>query len=276
MLFFQAVMFYVPRYLWKMWEGQKLRNLVLNLNNPILSDKNRDEEIDLLVDYLRRNTGNHKTYMYYFTFCEALNFFNVCFQMYLVDAFLGGTFSTYGLDVLRYSEMDQDDRNDPMIRIFPRMTKCTFHRYGSSGDVQRHDALCILPLNIINEKIYIFLWFWFVFLAVLSGGLLVYRVFVLISDSFRQRVLCQRARLSERDDIAAVLSNAGQDVGDWFLLYMLCKNMDPLHYRELIVKLASSDGDDAELDNDEEKKLLENESEAYGLETLNSPEKKKA
>ena len=49
-----------------MWEGQKLRNLVLNLNNPILSDENRDKELDLLVEYLRRNLGNHNTYLYYF------------------------------------------------------------------------------------------------------------------------------------------------------------------------------------------------------------------
>ena len=49
-----------------------------------------------------------------------------------------------------------------MIYIFPRMTKCTFHKFGASGEVEKHDALCILPLNIVNEKIYIFIWFWWV------------------------------------------------------------------------------------------------------------------
>ena len=39
------------------------------------------------------------------------------------------------------------------------MTKCTFHKFGSSGEIEKHDAMCILPLNIVNEKIYIFLWF---------------------------------------------------------------------------------------------------------------------
>lgn len=250
-----------------------MRNLVLNLNNPILSDDNRDKEIDLVASYLRRNIGNHNTYLYYFTFCEALNFLNVCLQMYIVDAFLGGTFSTYGLDVLRYSEMDQDDRNDPMIRIFPRMTKCTFHRYGSSGDVQRHDALCILPLNIINEKIYIFLWFWFVFLAILSGALLIYRICILMLDQCRDRVLIGRAKLTDKEDILAVLENG--DVGDWFLLYMLCKNMDPLHYRELLSKLSEPEKGDDESDNDEEKKLINDDGENYPMvPTLGQSEKK--
>jgi len=271
-LFFQAVMFYIPRYLWKMWEGKKLSNLVLNLNNPILSDDNRDKELDLLIEYIRRNLGNHNTYLYYFTLCEALNFLNVCFQMYLVDAFLGGAFSTYGLDVIRYSEMDQDDRNDPMIRVFPRMTKCTFHRYGSSGDVQRHDALCILPLNIINEKIYIFLWFWFVFLAIISGSLMIYRICILMVDQLRLGVLAGRAKLTDKDFIDTVLQNG--DVGDWFLLYMLCKNMDPLHYRELMTKLADSEEKNLD-DLDEGRRLIPEDAENYPMvPTLGSNEKK--
>ena len=49
------------------------------------------------------------------------------------------------------------------------MTKCTFHKFGPSGTVQKFDGLCVLPLNIINEKIYVFLWLWFIFLAVVSG-----------------------------------------------------------------------------------------------------------
>ena len=47
-----------------------------------------------------------------------------------------------------------------------QITKCTFHKFGASGSVQKFDGICVLPLNIINEKIYVFLWFWFVILAV--------------------------------------------------------------------------------------------------------------
>ena len=49
------------------------------------------------------------------------------------------------------------------------MTKCTFHKFGPSGTVQTFDGLCVLPLNIINEKIYVFLWFWFVTLAFITA-----------------------------------------------------------------------------------------------------------
>ena len=50
--------------------------------------------------------------------------------------------------------MEPEDRIDPMSRIFPKMTKCIFHKYGGSGTIQRFDALCVLSMNILNEKIY--------------------------------------------------------------------------------------------------------------------------
>ena len=100
--------------------------------------------------------------------------------MFLMDRFFDGAFLTFGLEVIAFAEQDQEDRLDPLIYVFPRMTKvmmvmtakydlynktvfsfqCTFHKFGTSGEVEKHDALCLLPLNIVNEKVYIFLWFW--------------------------------------------------------------------------------------------------------------------
>lgn len=93
-----------------------------------------------------------------------------------MNRFFDGAFLTFGIDVLKFLESDQEDRVDPMIYVFPRMTKCTFYKYGVSGEVERHDAVCILPLNVVNEKIYVFLWFWFLFLGVLSFFTVLYRV----------------------------------------------------------------------------------------------------
>jgi hypothetical protein len=55
--------------------------------------------------------------------------------------------------------MEPEDRPDPMAKVFPKLTKCTFYKYGFSGTVEKKDGLCVLPLNIINEKIYILVWF---------------------------------------------------------------------------------------------------------------------
>ena len=83
------------------------------------------------------------------------------------------------------TEVPEELREDPMARVFPKMTKCTFHKFGPSGTVEKFDGLCVLPLNIINEKIYVFLWFWFIILTVITGMQVIYRfVFTRYSRTF--------------------------------------------------------------------------------------------
>ncbi len=46
----------------------------------------------------------------------------------------------------------QEDRLDPMIYVFPRMTKCTFHKFGTSGEVRKSvffSSLFFLSKNCI-------------------------------------------------------------------------------------------------------------------------------
>merc|ERR1711994_185052 len=129
---------------------------------------------------------------------------NVVGQIYFMDFFLGGEFTSYGIDVLAMTEEPQEDRVDAMSRVFPKMTKCTFHKFGPSGTVEKFDGLCVLPLNIINEKIYVFLWFWFIILTVVSGMQMIYRLIVLMSPRLREMLLKSRSRLSPMLKIESV------------------------------------------------------------------------
>ena len=85
--------------------------------------------------------------------------------------------------VLSFLEADPEKRIDPMAVVFPRVTKCSFFKYGPSGTLQTHDSICVLPINIMNEKIYVFLWFWFVILATGTVVSLLYHVFNLVVPS---------------------------------------------------------------------------------------------
>ena len=96
--------------------------------------------------------------------------------------------------------------------------------------MERHDGLCVLPLNIINEKIYIFLWFWFILLASITGLFMAYRCAVLLAAGIRTAMIQARAGRVSRDKIADIISEPGlsysQQVGDFFLLYLVAKNLD--------------------------------------------------
>jgi len=150
-------------------------------------------------------------------------------QMFLMDTFFDGEFLTFGIEVLRLSEEDEENRVDPMIRIFPRMTKCIFYKGGPSLNIEHHDALCILPLNVVNEKIYIFLWFWFLMLFCLTSLTILYRIAVIISPRIRGFILGTRFRLISQDVIQTLIKKSR--LGDWFLFYMLGQNVDSVIFK---------------------------------------------
>ncbi|PRD23467.1 UNVERIFIED_CONTAM: inx2 [Trichonephila clavipes] len=239
-LFLQALLFYLPRYFWKVMEGGRVKNLILNLNSPILSDEAKATNRKILVNYMLRNLNYHDLYFVWLAVSELMNFINVVGQIYLVDAFLGGEFTTYGTEVLKFTNWDSAIRYDPMVKVFPRLTKCTFHRYGTSGDVQRHDAMCILPINIINEKIYIFMWFWFVILSAVSALVIAYRLATFFSRRFRFFVTRVSAPLANPNHLETLINKVS--IGDWLLFELLAKNLDSMNYKDLVNDFIDSAG----------------------------------
>ena len=135
---------------------------------------------------------------------------------------------TYGTDVLNFINMEDEDRSDPMMEVFPRVTKCTFHKYGSSGTIMKLDALCVLGLNIINEKIYITLWFWFVLLAIITALYTVYIVAIVSLPGLRRNLVTRRAYKTNQDAAQHLVEKA--NIGDWFMLFLISRNMDTTMY----------------------------------------------
>lgn len=69
--------------------------------------------------------------------CEFLNLFNLCLQIHLTHLFLGRQFYRLGIDFIRD---DFDNIMDTLDVVFPKVTKCHFHKYGASGSIQKHDG----------------------------------------------------------------------------------------------------------------------------------------
>jgi hypothetical protein len=168
--------------------------------------------------------------------CECLCLVNVLLQLYLMNKFFDGQFLSYGWRVMKFSELAQEDRMDPMVYVFPRVTKCIFHKYGASGSIQKHDSLCVLPLNIVNEKTYIFIWFWFMILASLLTILVLYRIVIVVAPRVRPRLLNARHRAIPIEVCSSLCRKI--DLGDWWVLMLLGRNMDPMIYREVVSELA--------------------------------------
>lgn len=235
-LFFQAIACYTPKVIWELFEGRLMRTLVMGLNLGICHEEEKNAKKRVILDYLIRHVKRHNGYAIRYWACECLCLINILVQLYLMNKFFDGEFLSYGLRVMNYSETAQEDRVDPMVYVFPRVTKCIFHKYGASGSIQKHDSLCILPLNIVNEKTYIFIWFWFMILATLLTLLVCYRALIIALPKFRPRILHSKHKSIPLDICIAITKKV--DLGDWWVLLMLGTNMDPLIYREIISELA--------------------------------------
>ena len=166
-----------------------------------------------------------------------MNFINILGQIFFIDFFLGGEFTTYGMDVVKFTQLEPEQREDPMARVFPKVTKCTMHKYGPSGTIETFDALCVLQLNILNEKIYVFLWFWFVIVCAISGVKLIYRLLILVLPGLRKTMLGKKVRHGSNIKVQTICREFS--LGDWFLLSQLGKNLDTLIYKDLIDALYS-------------------------------------
>ncbi|XP_074025552.1 innexin inx7 isoform X2 [Leptinotarsa decemlineata] len=256
-LFFQAIMFYLTHILWKKMEGGRLRYLVDGLKFAayaleekeyhfkekdkklkIPSKAEREQKIQEVRNLFLQGMYVNRGWSNKLVLCEILNFLHVILQIYITDTFLSGNFTSLGSHL--WSE-GLESNVDILDEVFPKITKCTFHKYGPSGSIQYHDAMCVMALNIINDKIYTGLWFWFIFLLICSILGLIWRLLTIIlharSTTFNKFVFANSCpgRLNPWKTLA--VSNYG-NFSDWLFLVYLSKNIDPLVFREIFQGIA--------------------------------------
>ncbi|CAH1783159.1 unnamed protein product [Owenia fusiformis] len=147
-----------------------LKHIVDYIDNYLT--KNRDKtRLSRIVKFQRflsqklcclccgKRTGNFMWTLYMLV--KVLYIVNVIGQLFILNDFIGSNYHVYGFEVMKDLAKGNDWRTSP---VFPRVTLCSF-KMRVLGNVQRHTLQCVLPVNLFNEKIYIFIWFWYVFVA---------------------------------------------------------------------------------------------------------------
>ncbi|XP_063235934.1 innexin inx7 [Bacillus rossius redtenbacheri] len=251
LLFLQALLFYAPHAAWKRAEGGRLAALVAGLElAPLASQQHqvragathvpslgeRDAQVAAVRAAFLLRLHVNRPWASWLVACELLNAVNLAAQAWALDAFLGGRFADLGPRWIRSGGSEID-------LVFPKMTKCLFHKFGPSGSVQNYDVLCVMALNIVNEKIYAFLWFWMWLLAAATAAGLLWRLltFFLHSRSVGFNRAAFRLAASSgatRDAWSLVTVTRECHFADWLFLYYLAKNMDGFVFRDLFLGLA--------------------------------------
>merc|ERR1712062_579335 len=135
-LVMSAILFRLPAWIWSMLEGGVMASFY-NSNKSL--DVLREDE-----DTLRHLAEK-----------EA----RVCRKLQV--KWTTKKFITYGIKVVEYHRNNTGKLN-PMCNTFPTRVSCQFDPTGTGGSTESKNGYCLLTQNIINEKIYLALWFWFV------------------------------------------------------------------------------------------------------------------
>ena len=229
-LIVQAASFYLPHIVLKMLDGNKLKKIVVALatgyNFPglrlILVDSvERQGEAFILGKYFITYINKHNVWAVKLLLVDILYLVNVVGNIFIINWLL--------------------DFQNPSPEFFPKVTKCELSMYGPSGTVQRRDAMCLLPLNIVNERIYPILWVWLPILAIVTAISIIYQTVVTFSPAATRTIIELKQWLNGIPLTPIIKDNWRTwqclQFGDWRLIYKLEKNMEPMLFQRFIHEL---------------------------------------
>ena len=140
-------------------------------------------------------------------------------------------------------------QNCPLISSFQMMlkinvlinfqTRCTYQYQGNEGGDAEKSAQCILAQNIINQKIYLVLWYWLVFLIIVGVLQIIFEVVIFAVPSFRIALLTWNIGDYDTKDVRDFLHSKG--VADWFIFYQISKNTDKQFFCLLLKNMSTPD-----------------------------------
>ncbi len=157
-------------------EREKIMDFLSNHIGRFINAKYsyRSEKHDTRVKFKRaasyicfwtgKNFGNYLLILY--LFCKLMYLANVVGQLFLMSILLGiKNYHFFGFEILSRMGKGVDlVRND----YFPKVSHCDF-KIRELGNDHHYTVQCVLAINIFTEKIYVVLWFWFVFLAIITA-----------------------------------------------------------------------------------------------------------
>ena len=178
-LLIQAGMFILPYKLWKILEGGLMESFGTEGKSVVMLTEDAKYEdgvvmetvVEKFVKYYRSIFHHNQMYFATFVGMEFMNILMLFLNFWGTDKFLNGKFKYYGWRAIEYytlSPAEQKIAPNPLCQVFPTEVSCSVPNVGAGGGAQMHNGLCILSQNIINEKMYLIVWFWLVLLIFIS------------------------------------------------------------------------------------------------------------
>ncbi|KAI1730851.1 innexin domain-containing protein [Ditylenchus destructor] len=257
----QGILFYLPSLLWRIlnWQSGVAVKGIIQMCEDVgnMAIEKRKNSVDVVATHLRdslrtqRNLsrryilspllarGSYLTTLYLIV--KVLYLMQVLMQFVVLNAFLGTNYTFWGFEILRdlaYGREWQESGH------FPRVTMCDFD-IRVLGNKHRHTLQCVLMINMFNEKIYLFIWWWFLVVAIATLANLFYWLSMSMSDAQQTSFVTQYLRvyhllksddLNEREAVNKFVHHHLRSDGV-FLLRLISMNAGDLITTDIVYSL---------------------------------------
>lgn len=201
-LLLEAFFFYVPHILWRALvrrSGIDIRDIVeaassyksvdkfdardkymtymVTALDQYVYDPRRTEESRAKDNIVKRSLstaclsqgkylGNYLVILY--VFVKIIFISNCLIQLFLLNVLFDQKFHKFGVDVLWRILNGQSWGS--YSQIFPKITMCDFkiRELGNPKISHRYSVQCVLPINLFNQQIFTFIWFWYFILLIIN------------------------------------------------------------------------------------------------------------
>ena len=110
---------------------------------------------------------------------------------------------------------------------------------GPTGEPVHVSGMCTLPINILNEKIYLIIWVWYLLMIIISVFCLLHQLILLLAPYLRQLTLQRSSQNIPSNQIRRLIRRC--TYGDFILLQILAKNLDSTQFNALISHLCDAE-----------------------------------
>ena len=222
----------IPHMMWRYSEAGLMNSLVPSNTDGSKVDMNilQWEKVVLyskgVANYFVRNfnSQHHIKYGQYNLLAEVMCFLIILAIIVILQSFLK-TFLQY-FPLLLLHHVDAHLPISPEERLFPILTKCSLHNIGPSGSTQTEDALCLLPVNMINQKVFVVIWLWLALLLIISMLVIVISILTAQLPGLRRKVLSKQIGETSASFMVCCLVDKLK-YGDWLVLTRINSHFSP-------------------------------------------------
>lgn len=238
LLLFQTLCLFIPRALWQIYEKGTMEKLLDKTSFPVFSD-NWETQRKQLVSYIKDvRVKYHREYALKYMFCEFLTIIVILLNMLILNNVISDFFYAYQPAVISLIVGNYTQYNRQAARLFPIQAKCNFRVFGPSGGVQLKDALCILPQNVVNDKIFVIIYVWFFIILMCS---ILHFIYLIGFYTIKKLRIFQVGRMLEREVTIRQCKEISKngDLGLWFTLRLFRHNLSPICFQNLCNELVA-------------------------------------